>query len=128
MSSETLLLIHSSGSDDNIRQQQPSYEELTRSFCVGEGGFLVDNLTDILGAISSLCFPLSAHEAKLRDWKQLCQGEDAGDLLDKISVFSSAQPIETQVTMSLSSLVAEVSPIFRFNEVKCAIVKNNPHD
>ena len=48
---------------------------------------LVNNLTDNVGAISSLCFPLSAHEAKLRDWKQLCQGEDAGDLLDKISVF-----------------------------------------
>ena len=95
---------------------------------MGEGGSLVDSLTDTVGAISSLCLPLSAHEAKLRDWKQLCQGEDAGDLLDKISVFSSAQPIETQVTMSLSSLVAEVSPIFRFNEVKCAIVKKSPHN
>ena len=54
---------------------------------MGEGGSLVDSLTDTVGEISSLCLPLSAHEAKLRDWKQLCQGEDAGDLLDKISVF-----------------------------------------
>ena len=95
---------------------------------MGEGGSLVDSLADTVGAISSLCLPLSAHEAKLRDWKQLCQGEDAGDLLDKISVFCRGKPIDTEVTMSLSSLVAEVSPIFRFNEVKCAIVKNSPHN
>ena len=68
VSSETLLFIHSSGSD-NLKQ------------------YGWNNLTDNVGAISSLCLPLSAHEAKFRDWKQLCQGEDAGDLLDKISFF-----------------------------------------
>ena len=75
-------------------------------------------LSPFAGAIPGLCIPLPPHEAKLWDWKQLCQGQDAGLVGSVTSSWFDIATMILQVTMSLSSLVAEVSPIFRFNEVK----------